>query len=88
MRLKNLPIDYLKVDKGFIDNVHNNKQDEALLTSFINVSDTMGIIVIAEGIEKQEQIDKLLMLGCNLAQGFYIARPMCAEKLEKLINTI
>lgn len=84
IRLKSLPIDYLKIDKGFIDNVHCNSEDEAMVSSFVNFSRAMGIKVIAEGIERQEQIDKLLDLGCILGQGYHIAKPMSADNLETL----
>lgn len=86
VRLKDLPLDYLKIDKYFIDNIHNNYKDEVMVKSFIDVADALGVRIIAEGIEYKEQIDKLLDLNCILGQGYFIARPMAAEKLEDLIN--
>ncbi|TJX14396.1 EAL domain-containing protein [Tissierella creatinini] len=86
IRLKMLPLDYLKIDKSFIDNVHNNYDDEVMVKSFIDVANSLKLRIIAEGIEYKEQIDKLLEINCTLGQGYYIAKPMAAEKLEELIK--
>lgn len=87
-RLKKLPIDYLKIDKEFIDNIHVDKNDQAIVESFTKVAHTMGMKVIVEGVEKQEQIDKVLELGCMITQGYYIAKPMVAENVEKIVKEI
>lgn len=85
-RLKELPIDSLKIDKAFIDHIHDKKDDEAMVSGFINVANTLGVSVIAEGIEYEAQLKKLVELGCYLGQGYYLAKPMPADKLEEFLS--
>lgn len=85
-RLMELPLDSLKIDKSFIDNIHTNKDNEAMVTGIIYFANSLGMLIIAEGIEKQEQIEKLKSLGCSLGQGYHIAKPMSPEDLEVLIG--
>lgn len=85
IRFMELPVDFIKIDKVFIDSIICNKYIEEMVASIIKVSDAMGIIVVAEGIEEKEQLDKLWELGCRLGQGYYIGKPMPAEKIEELL---
>ena len=85
IRFMELPVDFIKIDKVFIDSIICNKYIEEMVASIIKVSDAMGITAVAEGIEEKEQLDKLSELGCRLGQGYYIGKPMPAEKIEELL---
>ncbi len=85
-RLRELPLDSVKIDKTFIDRIHIDQDDETMLKGVIYFADGLDLDVIAEGIEHKEQLEKLLDLGCRLGQGYYIAKPMSADDLEKIID--
>ncbi len=73
--LKNLPVDYLKIDGQFIRNVVEDFVDESMVKAIREVGQAMGIATIAERVETQQVFDKLGSLGVEFAQGYYIARP-------------
>ena len=73
--LKNLPVDYLKIDGHFIRNVAEDKVDESMVRAIHQVGHAMGIKTIAERVETQEVLEKLAAIGVEYAQGYYIARP-------------
>jgi len=79
--LKRLPVDALKIDKSFIDDLAADTADAAIIEAIIALSHTLGLLVIAEGVETVQQADRLRVLGCNLAQGYYFARPIPAEAI-------
>jgi diguanylate cyclase (GGDEF)-like protein/PAS domain S-box-containing protein len=73
--LKNLPVDYLKIDGHFIRNIAEDKVDESMVRAIHQVGNAMGIKTIAERVESQEVLDKLASIGVEYAQGYYLARP-------------
>ena len=73
--LKNLPVDYLKIDGHFISNVAEDSVDESMVKAIHEVGSAMGIETIAERVETKKVLDKLGALGVEFAQGYYIARP-------------
>jgi diguanylate cyclase (GGDEF)-like protein len=75
--LKNLPVNELKVDRTFITNLGEHT-DDAIVRSVIDLGHNLGLSVVAEGIETAEALDKLKHLGCDLAQGYFISRPLPA----------
>ena len=79
--LKQLPVSSIKIDRSFITEMDNETEDIALLRGILGLAEIFDRRVIAEGIETVEQGEKLLELGCELAQGFGIAKPMPAEQL-------
>jgi len=81
-RLKSLPIDNVKIDKCFIDNIEHSKEDRAVIMALILLSKTFDVNLIAEGIETQEQADKLCELGCFNQQGFLYSKPLNAHDFE------
>jgi diguanylate cyclase (GGDEF)-like protein len=81
--LKQLPIDELKIDKSFIDNITTHDEDRLMVLNIIDIAQNLGIQVVAEGIEQEEQSSMLIDLGCNLQQGYYFCKPV---KLEQLID--
>ena len=80
--LKNLPVDYLKIDGQFIRNVVDDRVDESMVKAINDVGRAMGIETIAERVETKEVLDKLSALGVEFAQGFYIARPTSVQTFE------
>ena len=80
--LKNLPVDYLKIDGHFIRNVAEDTVDESMVRAISQVGNAMGIATIAERVETKEVLDKLSELGIEFAQGFYIARPTSVKSFE------
>ena len=80
--LKNLPVDYLKIDGQFIRNVAEDSVDESMVRAISEVGRAMGIETIAERVETKQVLDKLGELGVEFAQGFYIARPTSVHTFE------
>jgi len=80
--LKNLPVDYLKIDGQFIRNVAEDSVDESMVRAINQVGQAMGIETIAERVETKEVLDKLSELGIEFAQGYYIARPTSVQTFE------
>lgn len=82
-RLKNLPIDNVKIDKCFVDNIESSKEDTAIVSAIILLLKTFNISFIAEGIETKAQADKLCELGCFNHQGFLYSEPLNARDFEQ-----
>jgi len=80
--LKNLPVDYLKIDGQFISNVAEDNVDESMVKAIHEVGSAMGIETIAERVETKKVLDKLGAIGVEFAQGYYIARPASVESFE------
>ena len=80
--LKNLPVDYLKIDGQFVSNVVNDSVDESMVKAISEVGHAMGIETIAERVESKQVLDKLGTLGVEYAQGYYIARPASVASFE------
>lgn len=80
--LKNLPVDYLKIDGQFISNVAEDSVDESMVKAISEVGHAMGIETIAERVETKLVLDKLGTLGVEFAQGYYIARPASVASFE------
>jgi diguanylate cyclase (GGDEF)-like protein/PAS domain S-box-containing protein len=74
--LKRLPITTLKIDKAFIDDIAQNKDDKAITSSIIAMARTLGLYVVAEGVEHQTQAQLLLAQHCDEIQGYWVARPL------------
>lgn len=84
--LKDLPIDVLKLDASFFGKSQNAKRDDLILKGIIALIKELGILTVAEGIERKEQVDFLRTMGCDLIQGYYFYRPMPIADLEKLLE--
>ncbi len=80
--LKNLPVDYIKIDGQFIRHVVDNSVDESMVQAINQVGRAMGIETIAERVENREVMDKLAELGVSFAQGYFIARPTSVDSFE------
>ncbi len=85
--LKNLSIKTLKIDRGFVQDIGINPNDEVLTRTIIDIASHFGMKTVAEGVENETQLDFLKKFGCDLAQGYYFSRPMTigsfVEWLEK-----
>jgi EAL domain-containing protein (putative c-di-GMP-specific phosphodiesterase class I) len=79
--LKQLPVDVLKVDRSFVQNIGVDAEDEAIVRSTIDLAHNLGIAVVAEGVESEDVLQRLRALGCDLAQGFCLARPASADEV-------
>jgi diguanylate cyclase (GGDEF)-like protein len=77
--LRSLPVDILKVAKPFVDGAGRTPHDHALLAMIIELGSLFGVSVVAEGIERQDQLDALADLHCDMGQGFYLGRPLDGE---------
>ncbi len=83
--LKYLPLDRLKIDQSFIRDVPGDPGDAAIVSAIVGLGHTLGLKVMAEGVETEAQLAFLNQLGCCEAQGYLIARPMPAEALSAFI---
>jgi EAL domain-containing protein (putative c-di-GMP-specific phosphodiesterase class I) len=82
--LKDLPIDYLKIDKSFIDYIHSNEKN--ILQPIIDIGYHLGLKLIAEGIESKEQFMILKERNCHMGQGYYFCKPMVVDEAEDFIR--
>ena len=80
--LKKLPVDELKIDKSFVKGLATDKDDAAIVRSTIDLAHNMGLKVAAEGVEEAAILEQLRSLGCDLAQGYHISRPLTASELD------
>ena len=81
--LKRLPVDRVKVDRTFVKGLGGNATDTALVRMIIDLCHTLGIEVLAEGVETSDQAALLKDMGCDLGQGYYFARPLRSEELAE-----
>ena len=85
--LRELPIDTLKIDKSFIDDVVTDGSTRTIAESIIMLSKKLGFDTIAEGVEQEVQYSLLKNIGCENIQGFYLGRPMRFEEIDELLNS-
>ncbi len=84
--LKRLPLDQLKIDKSFVDDLLVDVNSGAIAQAIVSLGQAMGLAVIAEGVETEEQRDFLIAMGCQAFQGYLISRPLALEDLERLLQ--
>lgn len=85
-QLKNLPIDVLKIDKSFIDDVTTNPDDASLTMAIIGLAHNLRLKVVAEGVETEEQLHFLNLLQCDEWQGYLCSKPLPADEFSKLLD--
>jgi len=85
-QLKHFPIDTLKIDRSFIRNVPGNTEDKAIAHAIISMGETLGLTVVAEGVETIEQMNYLKEQSCDEMQGFYFSRPVIPEQFGDLLR--
>jgi diguanylate cyclase (GGDEF)-like protein len=84
--LKRLPVSVLKIDQAFVRGLGRDSSDTAIVKSVIDLAHALGLVVVAEGVEEADQVAHLRKLGCDLAQGYFFARPQSAEDLERQLE--
>ena len=85
--LKLLPIDVIKIDKSFINNIVDDVKSREIVKFMIEFSKEIGLEVVAEGVDNQKQVDILKKFKCDTIQGFYYSEPLPRNEFEKFIAT-
>lgn len=85
-RLRELPVQVIKVDRAFLQGVPEDPQGTAVVTAILRLAEACECDVVAEGVETPAQRDLLVAENCHLAQGFHFARPMSSERVERLLE--
>ncbi len=87
--LRKMPIDELKIDRSFVSPMLRNESDLIIVRSTINLGHDLGLNVIAEGVEDSSTLEQLAQLGCDLAQGYHVSKPMPADVFNDwLVDTV
>ena len=79
--LKDLPVSQLKIDQSFVQNMHDDLNDAIIVRSVVDLGHNLGLQTVAEGVEDHQTWMQLAQLGCDDAQGYYLARPMPPAEL-------
>jgi diguanylate cyclase (GGDEF)-like protein len=80
--LQRLPVRELKIDRSFVMGLHANENDAAIVHSTIDLGHNLGLTLVAEGVEDEESLERLAAMGCDIAQGYHVAKPMPADQIE------
>ena len=83
--LKRFPIDTLKIDKSFINEITTDEDEAAIVKAIVMMGHALGLTVIAEGVETPEQLAYLTTLGCDLIQGYLFSTPLPTEAFTELL---
>ena len=81
--LKLLPVAELKIDRSFVMNMATHERDMNIVRSVIDLAHNMKILVVAEGVESAHVLEHLAEMGCDVAQGYHICKPVPADQLEE-----
>jgi EAL domain-containing protein (putative c-di-GMP-specific phosphodiesterase class I) len=84
--LKRLPIDELKIDRSFVSPMMQDESDLIIVRSTINLGHDLGLKVIAEGVEDELTLKRLATLGCDLAQGYHLSRPLAPDAFAAWVS--
>ena len=84
--LQQLPVDALKVDRSFVDRLLDDPGAETITATILSLASAFGLEVVAEGIERPEQRERLRAMGCTLGQGYLFSRPLVADELRTRIQ--
>ncbi|MEO0437887.1 MAG: EAL domain-containing protein, partial [Pseudomonadota bacterium] len=85
--LKHFPIDTIKIDKAFVDDISDGSSDAVIVRAIVGLASGLKLKTVAEGIENREQLDFLRRCGCDQVQGFYLYKPMDAGQIELLLRS-
>jgi EAL domain-containing protein (putative c-di-GMP-specific phosphodiesterase class I) len=83
--IQRFPINVIKIDRSFVDALDTQQGSSVVVESMIALAQRLGVHVVAEGIERQEQLRMLQALGCDLGQGYHFSRPVEAHELADLL---
>ena len=84
--LKDIPADFVKIDRSFIIGLTENSEDRAMVKAIVSLAHAMGFQTVVEGIETVEQLDFLKPLGCGYVQGFYYSKPLSADEFSEFLK--
>jgi len=84
--LQRLPLNQLKIDRSFVHNLPKDKNNATIVRTIINLGESLGLNVIAEGVETEDQRDFLLRSGCQAYQGYYFCKPIAIDAFEELLD--
>ena len=85
-RLKDYPLDVLKIDRSFIDGLGDDREREPIVAAIIAMAHVLGLQVVGEGVETDRALERLGALGCDVAQGFLLSRPLPAAQMTALLQ--
>jgi EAL domain-containing protein (putative c-di-GMP-specific phosphodiesterase class I) len=86
--LKHLPIDTLKIDRAFVRDMAADANDAAIVSAIVGIGKSLGLHLVAEGIESIEQLECLRTLGCGAGQGFFFSPPIAADRCAVLLEEL
>jgi EAL domain-containing protein (putative c-di-GMP-specific phosphodiesterase class I) len=86
IHIRHLPIDLLKIDRSFVAGMLTNRSDRAIVRAVIMLAESLGLRVVAEGVENAAQLREVALLGCRLMQGYLFSKPLATEQVEELLH--
>ena len=84
--LKRLPVDKVKIDRSFVQDIPHDIDDVAITSAIIALSNSLNLQVIAEGVENEDQLNFLIAHECNEMQGYYFSEPLSVQDCTKLLS--
>jgi EAL domain-containing protein (putative c-di-GMP-specific phosphodiesterase class I) len=81
--LQRLPVDGLKIDRAFLDQLENDAHRRAIVGAIVALAHVLGLDVVAEGVERGEQLEELQSLGCDFLQGYHISPPLPSQAIQE-----
>ncbi len=84
--LRRFPVDFLKIDKSFIDKIGRRGKEQDVVRTIVDLGHTLGMEIVAEGIQRADQAERLRALNCDLGQGYYFSRPLPAAEMEAFLG--
>lgn len=84
--LKRFPVDSVKVDRSFVDGLGTDSEDSAIVTAVVSLGHALGLSVVAEGVETSGQLQELLRLGCDRAQGYWFSGPRDPNEFAGMLH--
>jgi EAL domain-containing protein (putative c-di-GMP-specific phosphodiesterase class I) len=87
-RLRQLPVDVLKIDRAFVNQLTPDAQSQAVVSTIVSLARAYGLGTVAEGVETRQQLRILHALGCERSQGFLHSPPLTTDELESLLGSL
>ncbi len=84
--LKRFPVQKIKIDRSFIKDIETDEDDSAIAMAIVQLGHTLGMTVVAEGVESETQLKLLQQMKCDIIQGFYFSEPIDFDKVENWID--
>jgi EAL domain-containing protein (putative c-di-GMP-specific phosphodiesterase class I) len=84
--LHQLPVQTLKIDRSFVERINEPNGTYSIVQAIVFLAHSLGLIVVAEGVEREDQLTRLWQLECDRVQGYYFARPMPASAITRLMS--